>query len=147
MKNPSLLSRRRTPALSNLAAGALTCALMTAAASAQAAPQACTDTIDVQSPVLTDGFGFDARNTRNQRSLIFSGNVNRLEVALTHVAPNYIGRRGAVAVTEQTVYMTEGPYVIARNRTSGCEYWRFSAPQGLDRRGGVHRRESCIPHQ
>lgn len=116
-----------------LALVASACTAMLAAPSlAQAAPQSCTDTIDVQSPMLSDGgFGLNEHNTRNQRSGIHAGNVRKLEVALTHVAPNYIGKRGAVAVTEQTVYLTEGPYVIARNRVSGCEYWRYAASQAL----------------
>jgi polyvinyl alcohol dehydrogenase (cytochrome) len=108
-----------------------TAALMCACGQAFAAPQACTDTIDTASPVRSDGFGLNAHNTRNQDTAIHAGNVRKLELALTHAAPQYIGRRGAVAVTDQTVYMTEGPYVMARNRVSGCEYWRFSASDGL----------------
>ena len=50
--------------------------------------------------MLSDGgMGLTPENTRNQPSKLFSGNVRKLEVALTHVAPNYIGKRGAVAVT------------------------------------------------
>lgn len=114
-----------------LAIGLGMAALLAVPGAAVAAPQACTDTIDVHSPVLTDGFGLNEQNTRNQNSAIHSGNVRKLELALTHVAPNYIGKRGAVAVTGQTVYMTEGADIVARNRTSGCQYWRYSVSPAL----------------
>jgi polyvinyl alcohol dehydrogenase (cytochrome) len=99
-------------------------ALMVAAASSQAA--SCADTINTWSPVLNNGFGFNAINTRNQASEINSANVSKLALAYTHVAEGSTEKKGVPAVTQQTVYFSEGRDIVAANRASGCEYWRYS---------------------
>lgn len=94
---------------------------------AQAATLKCSDTVDTASPVVNNGFGFNLANTRSQASSIDSSNVASLKVAYTHVANGATEKRGVPAVTNQTVYFSEGRDLVAANRTSGCEYWRFSA--------------------
>ena len=76
--------------------------------------------------MLSNGFGLNSSNTRNQTSDITSANVADLNVAYTQVAVNAKEKRGAPAVTEQTVYFAEGRDIVAANRITGCEYWRFS---------------------
>ncbi len=85
----------------------------------------CADTVDSHSPVLSNGFGFNSANTRVQPSQITSGNVGDLQLAYTHVAEGAKEKRGAPAVTQQTVYFSERNEIVAANRITGCEYWRF----------------------
>jgi polyvinyl alcohol dehydrogenase (cytochrome) len=111
-----------------------TAAIMTMAAwsGAQAAITRCSDFIDPQSPVLSNGFAFNVTNTRNQVSAIHSGNVATLQQAMAHVAPKATEKRGAPAVTQQTLYFSEINELVARNRQSGCEYWRWRVPFKLN---------------
>lgn len=99
---------------------------------AHAAVTRCSDFIDPQSPVLSSGFAFDIGNSRNQNSSIDSSNVASLSQAMAYVAPKLTEKRGAPAVTRQAVYFSEGAEVVARNRQSGCEYWRFKVPYKLN---------------
>jgi polyvinyl alcohol dehydrogenase (cytochrome) len=95
-----------------------------------AATLACTDKISeaaAQTQVLSSGFGLNTSNTRNQASDITADNVATLKLALTHVAAGVKEKRGAPAVTQQVVYASEGRDLVAFNRASGCEYWRYSA--------------------
>ncbi len=101
-------------------------------APAHATATRCSDFIDTAMPVLSNGFAFDGHNTRKQTSAIHSGNVASLKPALTHVAPKATEKRGAVAVTEQTIYFSESNELVARNRKSGCEYWRYRVPFKLN---------------
>ncbi len=92
-----------------------------------AATVKCSDTIDPAAPVLSNGFGLNPRNTRNQASDIRASNVATLQLAYTHVAEGSIEKKSVPAVTRQVLYFSEGRDVVAANRSSGCEYWRFSA--------------------
>lgn len=86
----------------------------------------CADTLNPWSPQLSTGFGFNTRNTRSQASSsIDASNVGSLALAYTQVAEDAKEKRAAPAVTAQTVYFTEGREVVAANRLSGCEYWRY----------------------
>jgi polyvinyl alcohol dehydrogenase (cytochrome) len=100
--------------------------LLIGATSAHAATLSCTDQIDTLSPVLANGFAFNASNTRNQASAIRADNVANLALAYTHVAEGSKEKKGAPAVTQQTVYFSEGRDIVATNRVTGCEYWRYS---------------------
>jgi polyvinyl alcohol dehydrogenase (cytochrome) len=107
---------------------ALACGLL-GATSAWAAT-ACSDKIGesaAQTQVLSNGFGFNVANTRNQTSDISADNVATLTLALTHVAAGSKEKRGTPAVTQQVVYASEARELVAFNRASGCEYWRFAA--------------------
>ncbi|MFT3856500.1 MAG: PQQ-binding-like beta-propeller repeat protein [Aquabacterium sp.] len=85
----------------------------------------CQDHIDVASPVLSNGFGLNARNTRMQASAIRSDNVQQLKLHHVHVAEGEKEKRGAPAITAQTIFFAEGMAIVAANRASGCEYWRY----------------------
>ena len=86
-------------------------------------PPQCTDTVDRSSPLLSNGFGFDLGNTRNQASGLDASNVENLSLGLAHAAYSYPGKRGAPAVTEQAIFFSSGLDIVAMNRTSGCVYW------------------------
>jgi polyvinyl alcohol dehydrogenase (cytochrome) len=88
----------------------------------------CTDTVDVNAPVIVNGFGFNHANTRNQASLIDSGNVDQLTVNFRHAQTGVREKRGAPAVTAQAIFMTAGRQLLALNRQSGCQYWAFTTP-------------------
>lgn len=112
---------------------------------AQAMHTMCKDRIDTASPVLSNGFGFNASNTRNQASGIRADNVAQLTLHHTFVAEEAKEKRSAPAVTEQTVYFSEGMDVVAANRTSGCEYWRYKgAMQNKPLIGANNIRSSSI---
>ncbi len=86
----------------------------------------CSDSIDTNSPVLTNGgFAFNISNTGNNASQINSTNVSKLKLALTHAAAGETEKRGAPAMTQQAVFFTEGRSVVAMNRVSGCQYWSY----------------------
>lgn len=87
---------------------------------------ACTDTINPASPVLSDGFAFNASNTRDNVSQINSTNVSSLQLAYRHAAVGSTVRRGVPAVTQQAVFLAEGASVVAINRQTGCTYWTFN---------------------
>lgn len=94
------------------------------AGAAQAATQ-CADTINVNSPLQANGFGGNPYNTRNNPSDITAANVGTLTRAMSFAADGQVEKRGAPAVTEQALFFSEGPFVVAANRATGCEYWRF----------------------
>ncbi len=118
----------RLRAASLIAATLFLGAIVLGHSSAQAATVKCVDAVNTASPVLNNGFGFNLANTRSQASSIDSSNVGSLKVAYTHVASGTTEKRGVPAITEQTVYFSEGKDIVAANRSSGCQYWRFAAP-------------------
>ena len=89
---------------------------------------ACADTIDLNSPVLSNGFAFNLANTRANPSQITSSNVATLRLALSHAADGSVEKRGAPAVTQQAVFFSAGRNVVAMNRVSGCQYWSYAVP-------------------
>ncbi len=89
----------------------------------------CNDTVDVQAPVIVNGFGFNHANTRNQTSLIDASNVDTLAVNFHYAPASVREKRGAPAVTAQVIFMTSGRQLLAINRLSGCRYWTFATPQ------------------
>jgi len=89
---------------------------------------ACSGSVDVNAPLIVSGFGFNHANTRNQPSLIDSANVDQLTVNFLHTQTGVKEKRGAPAVTAQTIFMTSGRQLLALNRQSGCQYWAFSNP-------------------
>jgi polyvinyl alcohol dehydrogenase (cytochrome) len=101
-----------------------TLAALAAWSSAQAAT--CTDTVDPRSPVLSNGFGLNAANTRNLPSQIHAGNVATLQTAHAHVADGATDKKGTPAVTAQAIFFAEGRDLVAANRATGCVYWRYS---------------------
>lgn len=116
-----------------MAVGASIACLMGHAAHAATLP--CTDQINPWSPVLSTGFGFNAGNTRMQASSsIDAANVASLRPAYVHVAEGAKEKRSAPAVTAQTVYFSEGREIVAANRATGCEYWRY---KGLANKSSV----------
>lgn len=89
----------------------------------------CSDTISTSSAntaLLSNSFAFNTSNTRNQASSINSTNVMALKPVFTHVAEGTTEKRAAPAVTNQVLYMAEGRDIVAVNRISGCQYWRYS---------------------
>jgi polyvinyl alcohol dehydrogenase (cytochrome) len=88
----------------------------------------CSQPINTHSAVLSNGFGFNLQNTRNQPSLINSANVANLELDFTLNADGAKERRGAPAVTEQTIYYHTPDSVDAVDRETGCIYWTYEAP-------------------
>lgn len=138
------MNKLRTTALGWLLIGAST--------AAPAATVLCSDSVDTASPVLSNGFGFNPSNTRNQASSINAGNVASLKLAYTHVADGFTEKKGAPSVTQQTVYFTEGRDLVAANRATGCEYWRYSGVKKSSLSGGNIMRNSAfyippiVPH-
>lgn len=97
----------------------------------------CEDSVDVDAPLIVNGFGFNHANTRNQASLIDSTNVDQLSVNFLYTQAGGREKRGAPAVTAQTIFMTTGRQLLAINRLSGCRYWAFTTPAaGADFRSG-----------
>jgi polyvinyl alcohol dehydrogenase (cytochrome) len=97
---------------------------------------ACTDTIDRNSPIRSDGFAQNLSNTRNTASAINSGNVGTLQLALNHIAAGSTEKRGAPAVTNQAIFLSAGNNLVAINRVSGCQYWSYAIPARI---GGALR--------
>ena len=99
----------------------------------------CNDSVDVDAPLIVNGFGFNHANTRNQASLIDSSNVASLAVNFLHAGAGVREKRGAPAVTAQAIFLTSGRQLLAINRLSGCQYWAFSisAAGGEFRSGSV----------
>ncbi len=87
----------------------------------------CEDAVDVAAPLIVNGFGYNHSNTRNQPSLVDSGNVDTLAVNFRHAQESVNEKRGAPAVTAQAIFMTAGKQLHAINRLSGCRYWTFTA--------------------
>jgi polyvinyl alcohol dehydrogenase (cytochrome) len=116
-----------THGLRRLTGGALVALLVSAgAAQATTTTSLCSDTINTSSPVLSNSFAFNSSNTRNQVSSINAGNVASLALAHTHVAEGTEEKRAVPAVTNQVIYLAEGRDIVAVNRVSGCQYWRYS---------------------
>lgn len=88
----------------------------------------CNDTVDVNAPLIVNGFGFNRSNTRNQVSLIDSTNVDNLALNFHYARPGVTEMRGAPAVTAQAIFMTSGKQLLAINKRSGCQYWSFTTP-------------------
>jgi polyvinyl alcohol dehydrogenase (cytochrome) len=88
----------------------------------------CSDSIDVDAPLIVNSFGFNYTNTRNQPSLIDSSNVESLAVNFLFTQTTANEKRGAPAVTAQAIFLTSGRQLLAINRQSGCQYWRFDTP-------------------
>ena len=88
-------------------------------------PPQCNDVVDRTSPLLSNGFGFDLGNTRNQSSNLFAENVANLDLNFAHAAFSYPGKRGAPAVTEQAIFFSSGLDIVAMNRSTGCLYWSY----------------------
>ncbi|MDB5987146.1 MAG: hypothetical protein JWR16_2199 [Nevskia sp.] len=109
-----------------LAATALCFFVLLGGGRALAAP--CADTVDLNSPVLANGFAANLANTRNNPSAITSANVADLQLALTPIAKGEKEKRGAPAVTQQAVFLSAGRDIVAINRLSGCRYWSYSIP-------------------
>jgi polyvinyl alcohol dehydrogenase (cytochrome) len=89
----------------------------------------CSDSIDTNSPVLSNGFAFNPSNTGNNVSQINSTNVAKLKLAFNHAAGDSKEKRGAPAMTEQAVFLSAGLNVVAINRVSGCQYWSYTIPE------------------
>ena len=87
----------------------------------------CTDPIDVNSAVVSNGFAFNLSNTRNQISPITSSNVDTLTRQFEYVQAGGKEKRGAPAVTEQAIFFTQGNQLIAVDRVTGCTYWAYTA--------------------
>ncbi|NEX61950.1 outer membrane protein assembly factor BamB family protein [Noviherbaspirillum galbum] len=92
---------------------------------------ACDDEINPDARVVFNGFGGDPFNTRKQASALRSENVGHLVPALVHGDTEASERRGTPVVTTQAIFATLKFHVAAINRTTGCEYWRYS-PFGAD---------------
>lgn len=88
----------------------------------------CTDSVDVDAPVIVNGFGYNHFNSRNQASLIDSENVHELAINFHYAPANANEKRGAPAVTAQAIFLTSGKQLSAINRKSGCQYWTFTTP-------------------
>jgi polyvinyl alcohol dehydrogenase (cytochrome) len=88
----------------------------------------CHDRLDVKAPLIVNGFAFNHANTRNQPSLIDSSNVQSLTVNFQHAQAGATEKRGAPAVTAQTIFLTSHRQLLAINRQSGCQYWSFTTP-------------------
>jgi len=100
----------------------------------------CNDSVDVNAPLIVNGFGFNHANTRNQPSLIDSKNVDQLVVNFHHTQAGVREKRGAPAVTAQAIFLTSGRQLLAINRQSGCQYWAFATPAA----GGAFRSSSIL---
>jgi polyvinyl alcohol dehydrogenase (cytochrome) len=87
---------------------------------------ACNDEINLNAQVIFNGFGGNPLNTRNQSSALHSGNVDQLDLALVHGDTEASERRGTPVVTSQAIFATLKFHVVAIDRSSGCEYWRYS---------------------
>lgn len=100
----------------------------------------CSDTIDRNSPVRSNGFAQNLANTRNTASGINAGNVATLKLALSHIASGSTEKRGAPAVTDQAIFLSAGVDLLAINRLEGCQYWSYSIPK----RVGLSLRENAL---
>jgi len=104
----------------------------------------CSDAIDTNSPVLSNGFAFNLSNTGNNVSQIDSTNVATLKLALSEAASGVSERRGAPAMTKQAIFFAAGQNVIAMNRMSGCQYWSYRVPDRRTLAGTNAVRSSSI---
>jgi len=104
----------------------------------------CSDPIDTDSPVLSNGFAFNLSNTGNNASEIDSTNVAKLKLALSAATSGVSERRGAPAMTRQAVFFSAGLNVAAMNRMSGCQYWSYTIPDKRSLAGSNAVRSSSI---
>jgi polyvinyl alcohol dehydrogenase (cytochrome) len=104
----------------------------------------CPDSIDTNSPLLTNGFAFNLSNTGNNSSAINSTNVAKLKLALSHAAAGSEEKRGAPAMTQQAIFFSAGRKVIAMNRLSGCQYWSYTVPEKKSISGSNAVRSSSV---
>jgi polyvinyl alcohol dehydrogenase (cytochrome) len=104
----------------------------------------CSDAIDTNSPVLSNGFAFNLSNTGNNRSQIDSTNVAKLKLALSEAASGVSERRGVPAMTRQTIFFAAGQNVVAMNRMSGCQYWSYTIPDKRTLAGSNAVRSSSV---
>jgi polyvinyl alcohol dehydrogenase (cytochrome) len=95
--------------------------------------------VDTGAPLIVNGFGFNAANTRNVDSAIDSSNVHELRVNYRYAPANAAEKRGVPAVTAQTIFLTSGNTLIALNQRSGCEYRSYTATEGA--RPGIYALE------
>lgn len=100
----------------------------------------CTEPVDTGAPLIVNGFGGNAANTRNMASIIDSGNVHTLTLNYRYAPDNANEKRGAPAVTAQAIFLTSGNTLVALNRLSGCEYWSYTTSDG----GGAFRSGSIL---
>ena len=66
----------------------------------------CTGAIEVSAAILSNGFGFDLSNTRNQNSPINSSNVASLVRDFEYAKAGAAEKRGAPAVTVQAIFFS-----------------------------------------
>ncbi|MEH6590058.1 MAG: PQQ-binding-like beta-propeller repeat protein [Halioglobus sp.] len=92
----------------------------------------CEGVIDTDAPIISNGFGFDLGNTRNQASIITSDNVANLTLNYVYSQEGVTEKRGAPAATAQAIFLTGGKELVAINRLSGCRYWRYTAEDSGD---------------
>jgi polyvinyl alcohol dehydrogenase (cytochrome) len=105
------------------------------AVSTQVAAAACVDTLKPDATMISNGFGGNPFNTRNSPSSINAKNVDQLVLAMSHGGAEVGERRGVPVVTSQAIFAAIKLHVVAINRTSGCEYWRYSPfPQKVNPR-------------
>lgn len=76
-----------------------------------------------------NGWGMDKQNRRYQmNSDITADNVTQLDIQWTFAVPNAIQVRSQPVVTDEALFFgTQNGTVLALNRETGCEYWRFKA--------------------
>jgi polyvinyl alcohol dehydrogenase (cytochrome) len=118
--------------------------LALATASSQALATICLSLPDTTQPVLSNGFAYNANNTRNNSSPITSANVASLQLAMTHAADGEAERRGAPVVTSQTLYTVSGADVIALDRRSGCIHWKFTVENNTNLITGANKARSSL---
>lgn len=92
---------------------------------------ACQDQIDLDSVILSNGFGSNQKNTRNVPSPINADNVSNLQVDYSYVSSNTSTMRGAPAVTDQAIFFYGSTKLKAINRDTGCQFWEYKAKQVL----------------
>jgi len=100
----------------------------------------CNDSIDVNAPLIVNGFGFNHANSRNQPSLMNAENIHEVALNFRFAPADADEKRGAPAVTAQAIFLSSGRQLIAINRLSGCTYWSFTTP----REGSLLRSASIL---
>lgn len=118
--------------------------LALATGSSQALATTCLSLPDTTQAVLSNGFAYNANNTRNNASPITAANVASLQLAMTHAAAGEDERRGAPVVTGQTIYTVAGKDVIAMDRSSGCIHWKFTVEARSDIFAGENKARNSL---
>lgn len=91
--------------------------------------------------IHSSGWGFDPRNTRHMRedgTSIRTGNVGSLKLKWGYQLRDN-SPRSMPLVTEDTLFIGDGGGVVALDRETGCERWRFEN-EGQVRSAIVHER-------